>query len=87
MNKMHVEWLKAAKDDLVLIEKIIDEPTLTHQTAFHSQQAVEKSLKALLESKQYDVPKIHSITRLFGLTKKYFSFESYDLTNRSVGSY
>jgi len=78
---MHIEWLRAAKDDLVLIEKIIDEPKLTHLTAFHSQQAVEKSLKALLEYKQYEVPKIHSITRLFGLTKEYFTFESYDLIN------
>jgi HEPN domain-containing protein len=71
---MHIEWLKAAKDDLVLIEKIIDEPTLTHLTAFHSQQAVEKSLKALLEYKQYDVPKIHSITLHYLFLTKYAKF-------------
>jgi len=38
--------------------------------AFHSQQAIEKSLKALLESKGQEIPKIHSLHRLFDLCKE-----------------
>jgi len=45
MNQNSIEWLKAAKDDLDLINKIINESNLTNLAAFHAQQAVEKSLK------------------------------------------
>jgi HEPN domain-containing protein len=37
---------------------------LTHIVAFHSQQSIEKSLKALLEYQNKSVPKIHKITKL-----------------------
>jgi HEPN domain-containing protein len=40
---------------------------LTHLVAFHAQQAIEKSLKSLLESRNQDVPKTHSLNRLFAL--------------------
>jgi len=49
MSKLYHEWIKAASDDLLVIEKIIDNEELTHIVAFHSQQAIEKSLKSLLE--------------------------------------
>jgi len=32
--------------------------------AFHSQQAIEKSIKAILEEKETKVPKIHNIITL-----------------------
>lgn len=41
MVKMHIEWLKAAKDDLVLLEEIEENEHITHLTAFHSHQAIE----------------------------------------------
>ena len=31
------EWLKAAKDDLLIIEQIITIKDLTHMVAFHAQ--------------------------------------------------
>jgi len=41
-----------AKDDLSVIEEIIDREDLTHMVAFHSQQAIEKSLKRYLKKKE-----------------------------------
>ena len=49
MKKISEEWLKAAKDDLRVADKIITDETLTHMVAFHSQQCIEKSLKAVME--------------------------------------
>ena len=45
--------------DLKVIQEIIDNESLTSMTAFHSQQSIEKSLKAILEYNNQDVPKIH----------------------------
>jgi hypothetical protein len=45
MKRPAEEWLKAANDDLKVIEKIINDETLTNMIAFHSQQAIEKSFK------------------------------------------
>jgi hypothetical protein len=44
MKKLTEEWLKAAEDDLRVIERIGQDEHLTHMVAFHAQQAVEKSL-------------------------------------------
>ena len=61
---MAIEWLKSAKSDLLVIEKIIDEADLSHVVAFHSQQAVEKSFKALLENRKIDFKKQHDLIKL-----------------------
>jgi HEPN domain-containing protein len=58
------EWLKSASSDLETISEIIGNGNLTHVVAFHSQQCIEKSLKALLEWQGKEVPKTHSIVRL-----------------------
>jgi HEPN domain-containing protein len=58
------EWLKSAKSDLLVIEKIIDEVNLSHIVAFHSQQAVEKSFKALLENRKIEFKKQHDLIKL-----------------------
>jgi HEPN domain-containing protein len=42
-------WLMAAKDDLILLEDIKNNTHITNLIAFHSQQAIEKSLKAVIE--------------------------------------
>jgi len=59
------EWLKAAKYDLMTIEEIIDNPHLTHIVAFHAQQCIEKSMKAITEEKKIDIPKIHTLIHLY----------------------
>jgi len=62
-----LEWLKSAGADLRTIEWILGDEALTHVVAFHAQQCVEKSLKALLEFLDRPVPKDHSTIRLYGL--------------------
>ncbi len=47
MKQATSNWLNFAKADILNCEKIIDEEFLTNIVAFHSQQAVEKSFKAL----------------------------------------
>lgn len=50
MNKnIAHEWLRAASDDLKIIYRIIDMEDLSHMCAFHAQQSIEKSFKALIE--------------------------------------
>lgn len=51
MKSMSQEWLKAAHDDLAVIDKIVSEESLSHMVAFHAQQCIEKSLKALDEER------------------------------------
>ncbi len=68
-NPIAQEWLKAARDDLKVIEAIIDKEELTHMVAFHAQQSIEKSFKALLEQKNLHVPKTHSLQTLAKLNK------------------
>jgi HEPN domain-containing protein len=62
-----IEWLKSAESDLRTMERILNDEALTHVVAFHAQQCVEKSLKALLEFLDRPVPKDHSTIRLYGL--------------------
>ena len=71
MKKQTEYWLNSAGDDLMLIQEIIDNEYLTNMVAFHSQQAIEKSIKAVLEEKEGAVPKIHNIITLRGKVEKY----------------
>ena len=72
---MAKEWLKASNYDLEVIREILENEHLTHMSAFHSQQSLEKSLKAILEFHNQAVPKIHNIKKLLKLTKEYMSFD------------
>lgn len=75
MKKISKEWLKAAEDDLKVIEKIHSDEHLTHMVAFHAQQCMEKSLKAVLE--EYEIPalKIHNLERLIELVCPKINFD------------
>ncbi|MCI5119641.1 MAG: HEPN domain-containing protein [Candidatus Electrothrix sp. AUS4] len=55
------EWLDRAKDDLAVIEEIIDNPALTNMAAFHAQQAVEKTLKAVIEEYEIAFVRTHKL--------------------------
>lgn len=65
MREFAFEWLKAANDDLMTIKEIIDNTHLTHIVAFHAQQCVEKSMKAIIEEEEIDIPKIHNLVQLY----------------------
>jgi HEPN domain-containing protein len=64
MRKQAKSWMEAASSDLILIEEIQDNELLTHMVAFHSQQAIEKIFKAVLEENEERVPKTHDLTTL-----------------------
>jgi len=77
-HQMAQEWLKSAIGDLQTIEEIINNEHLTHIVAFHSQQCIEKSFKALLELYEMDIPKIHSILKLSKMIRNYLIVEDKD---------
>lgn len=70
MKRLTEAWLKAAQDDLHVIERIGRDERLTHMVAFHAQQAVEKSLKAVIEEYELGSVRIHNLERLFEIVKQ-----------------
>ena len=77
MNReMAIELLKSAASDLETIEAIMHNENLTHISAFHAQQCVEKSLKAVLELYKRDIPKTHSVLKLSKLSEGYLDIDN-----------
>ena len=74
MKMLTEEWLKAAKDDLDVIARIIDDAHLAHIVAFHAQQCVEKVFKALLEEHEIDTPRIHNLVTLYGKAEAFLRY-------------
>ena len=74
MKPMSKEWLNAAYQDILTIEEIIDNDLLTNIAAFHAQQAVEKSFKAVIEENDLNLPKIHDLIRLYNIVAAYLKF-------------
>ncbi len=73
------EWIKASSDDLKIISKIIEMKELSHMIAFHSQQSIEKSFKALIEYRNQRVPKQHDLLKLQELVKNDLNINNDDL--------
>ncbi len=71
MSSIVEGWLESASGDLKNINYIINDADLTHIVAFHAQQSVEKSFKALLAFHEQSVPKQHSTLTLYGLVYEY----------------
>jgi len=60
-------WLKMARVDLHVAEKLAADPSLEPWViGFHAQQAVEKSLKSILVAEQIDFPRTHDLEILLG---------------------
>ncbi len=75
MKKQAKSWLVSAKDDLRVIDEIKDIEDLTHMVAFHAQQAIEKTFKAILEENEEIVPKIHNLLVLATQIEKYIQLD------------
>jgi len=58
------EWISAAEDDLLSAKKLAEESRLTNIVAFHCQQCIEKSFKALIEEQLGISVKSHDLIRL-----------------------
>ena len=75
MKKLTEEWLRAAKDDLDVIEKIINVEHLSHIVAFHAQQCIEKVFKSLIEEHGIETHRIHNLVTLYGTIENFVSEE------------
>ena len=84
MKPIAQEWLNRARDDLDVVEEIIDIAHLTNIAAFHCQQAVEKSFKAILEEHDEVVPRVHNLVRLYNLVKDKLNFTADELTLKEI---
>lgn len=75
MNPITQEWFDRAKEDLDVALEIISKEHLTNMVAFHSQQAVEKTLKGIIEEFEIGFVKTHNLERLLGMVLKQMSLD------------
>ncbi len=66
-----LRWLERAMDDLRAVRALLRDG-IAMQAAFHIQQAVEKSLKALLVAARQDVRKTHDLNTLAELARRHW---------------
>jgi len=76
MKEIAEHWLNAAQDDLRVIAKIASDESLTHMVAFHSQQCIEKSLKAVIEEHELGNVRIHNLGRLLEIVRPRLAFDA-----------
>jgi HEPN domain-containing protein len=69
------EWLTFAQKDLVNCERILDDAFLTNIVAFHAQQAIEKSLKAIIEEYELGFIRTHDLIRLSAIVRPHITFD------------
>jgi HEPN domain-containing protein len=61
------DWLRHAHSDLALARSTSDPQALREDLCFHTQQAAEKSFKAVLVARGLAVPRTHSLQSLIDL--------------------
>ncbi len=74
MKQISKEWLNLALTDIKSCEKILDDSFLTNILAFHTQQAIEKSFKAVIEEYELGFIKTHDLIKLHDIIKDYIDF-------------
>jgi len=67
-------WVFFAENDMKMAESAINEPRLTGQVIFHSQQAIEKYIKSYLVENNVGFPKVHDLPKLYELVKRVKDF-------------
>jgi HEPN domain-containing protein len=65
MKTITREWLNAANDDLIAMEVMSGREEITNMVAFHAQQAIEKSFKAVVEEFNLGNIKTHQLENLY----------------------
>ena len=76
---MSKEWLKASRLDLENIKYIIEVEHLTSVVAFHAQQSIEKSFKAVIEYQNKKIPRQHDLLKLKSLINDVLTVENDDI--------
>ena len=69
MDRIVCKWIKYAERDIIAAKTLLREGLLAEST-FHSQQAAEKALKALLIARGVHPPKTHDIDLLLVLLQR-----------------
>jgi HEPN domain-containing protein len=71
MNPLTIEWIQKAEDDFTVAQRELRarKSPVYDAVCFHSQQCVEKYLKAYLQNKGHPVPKTHQLADLLKLCK------------------
>lgn len=65
MKKITQEWiLKAENDYIVAVREFKGEPLIPDAVCFHSQQCIEKYMKAVLEENNKEFEKVHDLNVL-----------------------
>ncbi len=66
--KRRVEgWLRFAKVDIESAAKLLETDNLAQSAAFHCQQEIEKTFKAIIEEFPNEIPRTHDLIRLYGI--------------------
>ena len=68
-------WLRYAEKDLLAAKRLEQDENLANISCFHSQQCVEKSLKAILEDQEVIPPKTHDLIRLYGMVQVHINID------------
>jgi HEPN domain-containing protein len=63
MKPLTREWIEKAEEDFAVASRLARtrKTPVWNATCFHCQQCVEKYLKACLQEKGFDIPKIHNL--------------------------
>jgi HEPN domain-containing protein len=76
------QWLKKARNDLFAADTLLEkEESPTDTIAFHSQQAIEKTLKSLLTAKSIKFQRTHDLDKLADIIEPFLpQLKSYRLS-------
>ena len=75
MNEMTKQWLVYINNDLITAKELLGNDLLTGIVSFHCQQAIEKLFKAVLQEQKQDIPRIHSLIKLYSLVKQFIQID------------
>ena len=75
MKQITREWLTFARKDIASCKRLLGDDFLTSVVAFHAQQAVEKSFKAIIEEFEIGFIRTHDLTRLYTIVKGHLGFD------------
>ena len=84
MKSLANNWLEFAHKDLQAASQIVSNAELTALTAFHCEQCIEKSFKAILASYEKPPPRTHDLVTLHTQVEELISFPVNEATLREV---
>jgi len=72
MKPLTAEWVQKAEDDFIVAQKMFRarKQPVYDAVCFHAQQCAEKYLKAYLQERNQDIPKVHKLLDLLKLCKE-----------------